>query len=82
MVLVTRKAVTLAGLTALPLITILLRQFLYHRRGWHDLDIQYQTVFWIVRVLLAFGVVAYTLKFWREANEIPALLLVHGAGFF
>ncbi len=81
MALFTRKAATVACLTALPLAAILLREFVYHRRGWHDLDIQYQTVFWIVRVLLAFGVFVYTMKFWREASEVPALLLVQAAGF-
>lgn len=81
MALVTRKAVTAAALVSLPLIAILLREFAYHRRGWHDLDVQYQSIFWVVRVVLVFPLVAYVLKFWREANEIPAFLFIQATGF-
>jgi hypothetical protein len=81
MTLFSRKAVAVAGLTALPLAAILLREYIYHRRGWHSLDIQYETIFWIVRLLLVFGVIAYTIKVWREADELAALILVQAAGF-
>lgn len=81
MVLFTRKAVTAAALVAVPLVAMLLREFVYHRRGWHALDMQYQAIFWIARVLLVFPLVAYTMNFWREANEVSALLMVQAAGF-
>jgi hypothetical protein len=75
------KAIALAGLSAVPLVIIIFREFFYYRRGWHTLEIQYQTIFWIIRVLLSLAVIFYTIKFWREINDLPALVLVQAAGF-
>jgi hypothetical protein len=75
------KAITLVGLSAVPLAMIILREFFYYRRGWHTLEIQYQIVIWIARVLLSLPVIFYTTKFWREINDLPALVLVQAAGF-
>ena len=75
------KAIILANLPAVPLVIIVLREFLYYRRGWHTLEIQYQTLYWVVRVVLSAPVIFYTIKFWREINDLPALVLVQAGGF-
>lgn len=76
-----RKVFVISCLTILPLAVMVIKSFILTRRGWSIPEIQFQTIFWIVRTLLAPLVVLYSVKFWTEINRAYLLLLRQAIGF-
>ena len=63
------------------MIVVLYTNFFFFRRGWNTPEIQYHSIFWMVRLLFTPLVVFFTIKSWRELNQIASLLLTWMAGF-
>ncbi len=76
-----RKIVAVSILPAVPLTIILIRDFVYFRRGWNIPEIQYQAIFWIVRLVLSPWVIFYTIKCWKELNRPVSLVITQLSGF-
>lgn len=76
-----RKVIAVSSLAILPLAVIVFKSFIITRRGWSIPEIQFQTIFWIVRTVLAPFVVLYSVKFWTEINRGYLLLLRQTIGF-
>lgn len=68
-----KRIAVLLALPAAPLAVIFFRYFVFHRKGWTTIEIQYEAIFWFVRMLLAPLLVVCTLRFWTEFNETLVL---------
>lgn len=78
----TKKEVLLVGgITLLPLVFILAKDFMLSRRGFRIQEIQFEATFWALRFLAAPLVVYYTVRLWQEVTRPLQLILVHLAGF-
>jgi DNA-binding LytR/AlgR family response regulator len=77
----TRKMAVVSCLAILPLAIIVVKNFIYFRKGWNSTDIQFETVFWTLRAVLSPLLVAYTVRWWTELNRIPQLILRQTLGF-
>ena len=76
-----KKIIIIFCLTCLPLVIIFYRNFIFFRRGWNVPEIQYHTIYWMVRVLLCPLVIFFTIKCWRELNKLFFLLFMQLSGF-
>ena len=76
-----QKIATLTLLTLIPAALILVKYFLYYRRGWHEPEIQMQLIFWLSRGLLIPFLILSIVKFWSEFNEALMLALKVIVGF-
>ncbi|HWA34967.1 MAG TPA: LytTR family DNA-binding domain-containing protein [Cyclobacteriaceae bacterium] len=77
----TRKLVTLTGLSVLPLAIIVVRSFLLTRRGWHTPEIQFQAIYWLARAMLAPALLLYIVKNWHDTRISGRLISRLLAGF-
>jgi DNA-binding LytR/AlgR family response regulator len=77
----TRKIIIISFLTSIPLILIYYKNFIYFRKGWHVAEIQYNTIFWLIRLLLCPLIVFTTVRFWNELNKLFLLLATQLACF-
>jgi DNA-binding LytR/AlgR family response regulator len=64
-----------------PLTIHVITNYFYYRRGLHTVEIQYNTVYWIVRLLLAPLPFLYARKFWMEISRLGSLIPIQIAGF-
>jgi hypothetical protein len=76
-----KKVISISILTAIPLVVIVFRSFIITRRGWSTPEIQFQTIYWMVRVALAPLVVLYIVGFWTDVNRFFLLSLRQLTGF-
>lgn len=78
---VSRKIVVVAGVTVIPLFFIGVKYFVFTRKGWSTPTIQFEAVFWMVRMLLSPFVILYAVRFWAEINSPLLLIFRQTAGF-
>ena len=69
-----KKIVVLFSLTVLPVLFIFYRNFIYTRTGWHMQSIQYETIYWIVRVALCPFIVWLMIRYWEELGNLFSLI--------
>src|ERR1700733_1757716 len=76
-----KKTIAVLGIPVLPLLFMIVSDVLYRRRGWHNLHIQYETLYWFARFLLAPCVLFYAS--WTQKKTIGYMRLTQilGAGF-
>lgn len=77
-----KKGLYVFGIWMLPVFLVLLEAALFlGKANWQSDYVPYFVTFWILRAVLAPGVVFYTLRFWVAHTKPVRLFLVHAAGF-
>ena len=75
-----KKITFISTLAVIPLGIIVFRNFITTRKGWSIPEVQFQTIFWCVRALLAPLIVLYVIRYWTDVNRIYRLVFTQVIG--
>jgi sensor histidine kinase YesM len=71
-----KKYVAVVLISFIPLSVIVFKNFIFYRKDWrYESNIQFESIFWFVRMILSPLLVWYTLRTWAQLNR-PARLVI------
>jgi two-component system LytT family sensor kinase len=78
-----KKYAAVILISLIPLSVIVIDNFILYRKVWHfESQIQYEVIFWLLRLVLSPLVVWYTLKSWTKLSRLARLTLLQLTGLF
>src|SRR5580704_1964713 len=78
-----KKYVAVVLISFIPLSVIVFKNFIFYRKDWrYESNIQIESIFWFVRMILSPLLVLYTLRFWTQLNRPARLVILQLTGLF
>ena len=78
---VSKKYIAAALISFIPLSVVVIDNFILYRKDWRNESIiQYEVIFWFVRVIFSPLVVWYTLMSWTKLNKFIRLTVLQSTG--
>src|SRR5579872_6326811 len=78
-----KKHVAIVLISFVPLMSIIFKNFVFYRKDWrYESGVQFEVIFWFVRMVLSPLLVWYILRFWAPLSRPARLLFLQIAGLF
>ncbi len=77
-----KKILMIPLISAIPFAVIVYNNFIYYRRGWHSMLIQYHTFFWLARLFVSPILVLIIIQAWKKIDQLYKLFLYPVTIFF
>src|ERR1700761_3283069 len=67
----TKKTALVASLSFLPALFLIVKNFVFYRRGWDTVpEAQYDIILWLARLLFTPAAAYYMIRLWVEPNRL------------